>query len=163
MNSLLAVEYSPSIPMVSRVPTIIIGMDVSHGSPGRSDVLSVVAVVSPRQWPLISKYRACVRTQSPKFEMIDNLFKKVLDEDHDMFRELLVDFYASSGQRKPDNILIFRDGVSESQFNQVLNNELEQIIEVCKEIKDVSSICLFVDTLCFWFCRYLWIYMFKYV
>jgi hypothetical protein len=26
MNSFLAVEYSPSIPMVSRVPTIIIGM-----------------------------------------------------------------------------------------------------------------------------------------
>jgi eukaryotic translation initiation factor 2C len=40
--------------------------------------------------------------------MIDNLFKKVLDEDHGMFRELLVDFYASSGQRKPDNILIFK-------------------------------------------------------
>lgn len=27
-------------------------------------------------------------------------------------------------------LLVFRDGVSESQFNQVLNIELEQIIEV---------------------------------
>lgn len=44
MNSFLSVEYSPSIPMVSKVPTIIIGMDVSHGSPGRSDVPSVAAV-----------------------------------------------------------------------------------------------------------------------
>lgn len=92
------------------------------------------------------------------------------------FRELLLDFYTSSGKRKPDQIIIFRqvlhgcttllnlafkvwdirlchllaqltfifcmflklllylflsrDGVSESQFNQVLNVELDQIIQV---------------------------------
>ncbi|KAM7473009.1 hypothetical protein LguiA_011192 [Lonicera macranthoides] len=140
MNSFLSVEYSPSIPMVSKVPTIIIGMDVSHGSPGRSDIPSIAAVVSSRQWPLISKYRACVRTQSPKVEMIDSLYKKVSDaEDEGMFRELLVDFYTSSGQRKPDNIIIFRDGVSESQFNQVLNIELDQIIESCKFLDETWS------------------------
>lgn len=41
---MLAVEHSPSIPLVSKVPTIIIGMDVSHGSPGQSDVPSIAAV-----------------------------------------------------------------------------------------------------------------------
>ena len=35
-------------------------------------------------------------------------------------KEALLDFYTSSGKRKPDQIIIFRDGVSESQFNQVL-------------------------------------------
>lgn len=44
LNSLLAVEHSPSIPMVSKVPTIILGMDVSHGSPGQSDIPSIAAV-----------------------------------------------------------------------------------------------------------------------
>uniref|UniRef100_A0A2N9FLS5 Piwi domain-containing protein n=1 Tax=Fagus sylvatica TaxID=28930 RepID=A0A2N9FLS5_FAGSY len=133
LNSLLAVEHSPSIPMVSKAPTIILGMDVSHGSPGQSDVPSIAAVVSSRQWPLISKYRASVRTQSPKVEMIDSLFKKASEtEDEGIVRELLLDFYTSSGKRKPDQIIIFRDGVSESQFNQVLNIELDQIIEACK-------------------------------
>ncbi|KAI4305845.1 hypothetical protein L6164_029185 [Bauhinia variegata] len=133
LNSLLSVEHSPSIPVVSKAPTIILGMDVSHGSPGQSDIPSIAAVVSSRQWPLISKYRACVRTQSPKVEMIDNLFKPVSDkEDEGIMRELLVDFYVSSGKRKPENIIIFRDGVSESQFVQVLNVELNQIIEACK-------------------------------
>ncbi|XP_050285590.1 protein argonaute 4 isoform X2 [Quercus robur] len=90
-------------------------------------------VVSSRQWPLISKYRASVRTQSPKVEMIDSLFKKTSEtEDDGIMRELLLDFYTSSGKRKPDQIIIFRDGVSESQFNQVLNIELDQIIESCK-------------------------------
>ncbi|KAE8037699.1 hypothetical protein FH972_010266 [Carpinus fangiana] len=133
LNSLLAVEHSPSIPIVSKAPTIILGMDVSHGSPGQSDIPSIAAVVSSRQWPLISKYRASVRTQSPKVEMIDSLFKRVSDtEDEGIFRELLLDFYTSSGKRKPDQIIIFRDGVSESQFNQVLNIELDQMIEACK-------------------------------
>ncbi|KAK4477948.1 hypothetical protein RD792_017213 [Penstemon davidsonii] len=138
LSSMLAAEISPTIiPMVSKVPTIIVGMDVSHGSPGQSDVPSIAAVVSSRQWPSISRYRACVRTQSPKLEMIDSLYKRV-DEKNDqgIMRELLLDFYFSSGKRKPDQIIIFRDGVSESQFNQVLNIELNQIIEACKFLDD---------------------------
>ncbi|MCI25728.1 protein argonaute 4-like [Trifolium medium] len=108
-------------------------MDVSHGSPGQTDIPSIAVVVSSRNWPMISKYRACVRTQGSKVEMIDNLFKPVSDkEDEGIRRELLIYFYTSSGNRKPDNIIIFRDGVSESQFNQVLNIELSQIIEACK-------------------------------
>ncbi|CAJ2651954.1 unnamed protein product [Trifolium pratense] len=111
LNSLLGVESTPSLPIVSKAPTLILGMDVSHGSPGQTDIPSIAAVVSSRQWPLISKYRACVRTQSAKVEMIDNLFKKVSDTEDEG---------------------IIRDGVSESQFNQVLNIELDQIIEACK-------------------------------
>ncbi|XP_057429449.1 protein argonaute 4-like [Lotus japonicus] len=137
LNSLLSVELSPSLPIVSKAPTLILGMDVSHGSPGQTDIPSIAAVVSSREWPLISKYRACVRTQSAKVEMIDNLFKQVSEkEDEGIMRELLLDFYLSSGKRKPDNIIIFRDGVSESQFNQVLNVELDQIMEACKFLDD---------------------------
>jgi eukaryotic translation initiation factor 2C len=44
LNSLLQIETSPAIPLVSKVPTIILGMDVSHGSPGHSDIPSVAAV-----------------------------------------------------------------------------------------------------------------------
>ncbi|XP_059653733.1 protein argonaute 4A-like isoform X2 [Cornus florida] len=137
INSLLTIEHSPSMPLVSKLPTIILGMDVSHGSPGRSDVPSIAAVVSSRQWPLISRYRASVRSQSPKVEMIDSLYKPVSDtDDQGIIRELLMDFYTSSGKRKPDQIIVFRDGVSESQFNQVLNIELDQIIEACKHLDD---------------------------
>ncbi|KAL1552931.1 Protein argonaute 4A [Salvia divinorum] len=133
LNSILTTENAPPrpLPLVYSKPTIIIGMDVSHGSPGR-DVPSVAAVVSSRKWPLISKYRAAVRTQLPRSEMIESLFKPISEtEDAGIFRELLNDFYDSCG-RRPEQIIIFRDGVSESQFNQVLNIELEQIIQSCK-------------------------------
>ncbi|ESQ42126.1 hypothetical protein EUTSA_v10015501mg [Eutrema salsugineum] len=136
LNSELAIERSLGIPAVMRVPTIIIGMDVSHGSPGQSDVPSISAVVSSREWPLISKYKACVRTQSPKVEMIDNLFNRVSDKvDDGIMRELLDDFKSCSGM-KPDHIIVFRDGLSESQFNQVLNIELGQMKQACKFLEE---------------------------
>ncbi|XP_059312360.1 protein argonaute 4A-like [Lycium ferocissimum] len=137
MNSFLTMELAPVLPQISKVPTIIIGMDVSHGSPGRADVPSIAAVVSSRQWPFISRYRAAVCTQSPKLEMIDYLYKKVSDtEDEGLIRELLKDFYHSSNNVKPEHIIIFRDGVSESQFNQVINIELNQIIEACNHLDE---------------------------
>lgn len=42
---MLVVEHSPSIPIVSKSPTLIMGMDVSHGQPGQSDVPSIAAVL----------------------------------------------------------------------------------------------------------------------
>ncbi|VAH60230.1 unnamed protein product [Triticum turgidum subsp. durum] len=89
MNSLLQIEMSPSIPLVSKVPTLILGM------------------VGSREWPLVSKYRASVRSQSPKLEMIDSLFKPQGTDDDGLVRECLIDFYTSSGKRKPDQIIIF--------------------------------------------------------
>ncbi|XP_057768090.1 protein argonaute 4A-like isoform X2 [Salvia miltiorrhiza] len=133
LNSVLTTEYARPLPLplVYSKPTLIIGMDVSHGSPAR-DVPYVAAVVSSRQWPLISKYRAAVCTQPPRSEIIGSLFKPVSETvDAGIFRELLDDFYKTCG-RKPAQIIIFRDGVSESQFNQILNAELEQIIKACK-------------------------------
>ncbi|VVB16953.1 unnamed protein product [Arabis nemorensis] len=132
LNSVLAIERSRPMPSAMRVPTMIIGMDVSHGSPGQSVVPSIAVVVSSREWQLISKYRACVRTQSPKVEMIDNLFKRISDvDDEGIMRELLLDFESSS-RVKPNHVIIFRDGVSESQFNQVLNIELDKMMQACK-------------------------------
>ncbi|KAK5819340.1 hypothetical protein F383_20383 [Gossypium arboreum] len=131
INSLLEIEKPSILPLLKDTPTLILGMDVSHGSPGRSDVPSIAAVVGSLHWPLISRYRASVRTQSPKMEMIEALYKPSPDGkvDDGIIRELLVDFYKTSGNRKPKQIIVFRDGVSESQFNQVLNIELEQIIK----------------------------------
>lgn len=132
LNSLLQVEASSSIPHVSQVPTIILGMDVSHGHPGQ-DRPSVAAVVSSRQWPLISRYRASVHTQSARLEMMSSLFKPRGTDDDGLIRESLIDFYTSSGKRKPEHIIIFRDGVSESQFTQVIN------IEACKFLDEKWS------------------------
>ncbi|PPS10060.1 hypothetical protein GOBAR_AA10587 [Gossypium barbadense] len=115
LNSMLVIEQTPSIPVVSKVPIMILGMDALFGSPEQSDIPSIAAVVSFMKWPLISSYRASGRTQSLKLEMIDSLFKPVSDKmDEGIVR------------------LLYKDGVSKSQFNQVLNIELDQVIKACK-------------------------------
>ncbi|CAA0816047.1 Protein argonaute 6 [Striga hermonthica] len=146
-NSLLAIEQVHGIPLIMDKPTMILGMGVSHGSPGRSDIPSIAAVVGSRNWPLISRYRAAVRTQSSKAEMIESLFKPLENGDDDgIMRELLVDFYKTSDGRKPTQIIIFRDGVSESQFSQVLNIELDQIIKAYQHLgeSDVPKFTLII-------------------
>ncbi|KAI9090150.1 hypothetical protein K1719_028846 [Acacia pycnantha] len=140
INSMLAIEHCGHVPLINDTPTLILGMDVSHGSPGQSDLPSIAAVVGSRCWPLISRYRASVRTQSSKAEMIDALYKPLEDgKDDGMIRELLLDFYHSSNGRKPSQIIVFRDGVSESQFNQVLNIELDQIIKAYQHLGDADA------------------------
>ncbi|PPR90599.1 hypothetical protein GOBAR_AA30079 [Gossypium barbadense] len=119
LNSMLVIEQTPSIPVVSKVPTIILGMDALFGSPEQSDIPSIAAMVGFMKWPLISSYRASGHTRSLKLEMIDSLFKLVSDKvDEGIVRKAFLDFYTSLGKRKPDQIIIFRDGVSKSQFNQ---------------------------------------------
>ncbi|XLS57517.1 hypothetical protein HN51_007272 [Arachis hypogaea] len=44
MNSFLSMKCAPSIPLLHNEAILILGMDVSHGSPGRSDVPSISAV-----------------------------------------------------------------------------------------------------------------------
>ncbi|KAG5411360.1 hypothetical protein IGI04_007679 [Brassica rapa subsp. trilocularis] len=126
INSLLGVECSFSIPLINKIPTLIMGMDVSHGSPGRADVPSVAAV-------LLYSYFASVRSQSQKLEMIDSLFQPVDDPVNGDNR-----YHETSNARKPKQIIIFRDGVSESQFNQVLNIVVDQIIKAYQRLGETD-------------------------
>lgn len=107
---MLAIEHSSCIPIISDTPTMILGIDVSHGSSGRSDMPSISAVcdhpgfctnlfancqpmiisclnklqvVGSRCWPLISQYRASIRAQSPKLEIIDALYKPLVSGEDD--------------------------------------------------------------------------------
>ncbi|XP_051151747.1 protein argonaute 16 [Andrographis paniculata] len=138
-NSLLGIELSRHIPLISAKPTLILGMDVSHSSPGRSDCPSIAAVVGSLSWPLISKYRAAVRSQASKTEMIECLFKPLKNgKDDGIMRELLLDFYSTSGGRKPEQLIVFRDGVGESQFSQVVNVELDQMIKAYQYLGETN-------------------------
>ncbi|PPR96458.1 hypothetical protein GOBAR_AA24207 [Gossypium barbadense] len=92
---MLTLGQTPSIPVVSKVPTIIRGMGALFGFPKQFDVPPIAAMI------LSSK---------PVSDKVDD----------GIMKEALLDFYTSSGKRKPDQIIIFTDGVSESQFNQVL-------------------------------------------
>ena len=58
-----------------------------------------------------SRYSATVRVQSHRQEIISELAS--------MVREMLIQFYQST-RFKPHRIIFYRDGVSEGQFQQVM-------------------------------------------
>ncbi|KAG8480390.1 hypothetical protein CXB51_025111 [Gossypium anomalum] len=84
---MLTLGQTPSIPVVSKVPTIILGMGALFSFPEQFDVPSIAAMI------LSSK---------PVSDKMDD----------GIMKEALLDFYTSSGKRKPDQIIIFSDGES---------------------------------------------------
>nr|GMD36953.1 protein argonaute 16-like [Ipomoea batatas] len=93
--------------------------------------------------------------------MIESLFKPLANgEDDGIMREMLLEFYQTNNGRKPAHIIVFRDGVSESQFNQVLNIELDQMIKVIWSLFNFFFSLL--PKYCFSCICYQWHYMVKY-
>lgn len=122
VNSILV----PSIrPKVFNEPVIFLGADVTHPPAGDNKKPSIAAVVGSMDGHP-SRYAATVRVQQHRQEIIQEL-------SH-MVRELLVQFYKST-RFKPNRIIMYRDGVSEGQFQPVLQHELTALREACMKLE----------------------------
>ncbi|RZC57943.1 hypothetical protein C5167_005254 [Papaver somniferum] len=139
-NTVLVDALSRSIPLVSDVPTIIFGADVTHPRPGEPNAPSIAAVVASQDWPEVTKYAGLVCAQASRQEIIEEMYKETRGSDGGiieggMVKELLLSFYEATG-RKPERIIFYRDGVSEGQFYQVLFHELHAIRMACKAMQE---------------------------
>ncbi|KAG4981649.1 hypothetical protein JHK87_026398 [Glycine soja] len=133
-NTVLVDAVSCRIPLVSDIPTIIFGADVTHPENGEDSSPSIAAVVASQDWPELTKYAGLVCAQAHRQELIQDLYKMWHDPvrglvSGGMIRDLLISFRKATGQ-KPLRIIFYRDGVSEGQFYQVLLYELDAIRKV---------------------------------
>ncbi|KAF9208010.1 Eukaryotic translation initiation factor 2C [Haplosporangium sp. Z 27] len=122
MNSHLAGNM---LPFLTSKPTILMGADVSHPGPGdniRPSIASLVGSMDAKA----SRYSAAIRFQTAKTETIADL--------SDMAVELLKTFFQTCG-RKPERIMMYRDGVSEGQFKEILEKELAAIKAACHRLE----------------------------
>ncbi|EOY27499.1 Argonaute family protein, putative [Theobroma cacao] len=78
-------------------------------------VMTQCSVVASMSWPVPNRYAAKIRPQDPRSEKIRDFGEMCLE---------LIDSYVTLNKVKPAKIMIFRDGVSETQFDMVLNEEL---------------------------------------
>jgi eukaryotic translation initiation factor 2C len=123
VNSILV----PSIrPKVFNEPVIFLGADVTHPPAGDNKKPSIAAVVGSQD-AHPSRYSANVRVQTHRCEVIQDL--------SNMVKEHLMMFYKSTGGFKPHRVIMYRDGVSEGQFIQVLQHELTAIREACIKLE----------------------------
>lgn len=110
--------------LIAQKKTMVVGIDVTHPAPGSSSkapsVAGVVASVDEKlgQWP------ADIRIQEARKEMVTDL--------RGMIKSRLL-LWKKINKALPENILVYRDGVSEGQYNIVVEKELPEIRGACKE------------------------------
>ncbi|CAJ2650344.1 unnamed protein product [Trifolium pratense] len=116
-------------------PVMFIGADVNHPGSRDIDSPSIAAVVATTNWPAANRYAARVCAQEHRVEKIVNFGEVCLD---------LVTHYEKSNKVRPQKIVIFRDGVSESQFEMVLAQELTDLKAVFQRSNYFPTITLIV-------------------
>ncbi|GIL75720.1 hypothetical protein Vretifemale_5434, partial [Volvox reticuliferus] len=113
------------------VPFMIMGADVTHptGAAARADVRdpSVAAVVASLDSTL-GRWSSRVLLQTGRQEVITGMATAT--------KELLMEFYRVNRNAKPQRLVMYRDGVSEGQFDQVLAEEYMAIRKACSELEE---------------------------
>jgi hypothetical protein len=113
--------------IISSGKTMIVGVDVTHPSPGSAthapSVAAMVASVDKKlgQWP------AEIRIQASRQEMVAAL---------DMMLQSLLEHWSTINRQLPENIIVYRDGVSEGQYNLVVEKEIPLLKSACERMYD---------------------------
>jgi len=121
-------------------PTIVMGADVIHPAPGAEGRPSFATLVSSVD-STTAKYIEESRVQTGRVEIIEDL--------EQMAKTVLLKYvgYQKTFEKNrppPTRLIFYRDGVSEGQFQQVLDNELPKIKNACKDVKLNPKITLII-------------------
>ncbi|RYP01251.1 hypothetical protein DL764_006254 [Monosporascus ibericus] len=112
--------------LLNQKRTMIVGVDVTHPSPGSApSAPSIAAMVANNdedlaQWPAALNLQAEARQ-----EMVTGLSS--------MLESRLRLWCAKKTKALPENILVYRDGVSEGQYKIVIDEELPQLRQACRK------------------------------
>jgi eukaryotic translation initiation factor 2C len=107
--------------------TIIIGADVSHAGAGSLQPSMAAMTVSMDNQAC--RFAAACQTNGNHVEMISTW------NIYDMLRPLFLEWIATVGKGKlPRNVMYFRDGVSEGQYQHVLQLEVRDIKQLLRDI-----------------------------
>ena len=97
--------------------TILFGIDVTHPSPGSSETAPSIAGVVASIDAMFSQYPASMRRQQGYKEMVTDL--------EEMIIERLRLWQKRNQDRLPNKVIVYRDGVGEGQYQQVVETEGE--------------------------------------
>ena len=124
-SQLWSVPYCEGIPKI----TMIVGMDVHHDTVNkRQSVLGYSASLNPE----FTKYYSTIRKQ-------DKVGEEISAAVEGCFREAIVNFFEETKKRfLPSLIIVYRDGVGETQEDLVRSIEVEGLKKIISEFKDYN-------------------------
>lgn len=105
--------------------TMVMGIDVTHPSPGSSSGAPSIACAVASVDEHLTQWPGSVRIQQGRVEMVSGLKEMVLER---------LKLWRKRHSRLPTRIVLYRDGVSESQYEQVLLLELPEFREAFKDL-----------------------------
>ncbi|TVY49146.1 Protein argonaute 1B [Lachnellula occidentalis] len=111
--------------IISEGKTMVVGLDVTHPSPGSRDTAPSVAGIVASVDKVLGQWPADFRIQESRKETVSGLY--------DMFLGRLNLWEKKNKGLLPDNIIVYRDGVSEGQYQLLLDQELPQIRNACRQ------------------------------
>uniref|UniRef100_A0A0P4W9L5 Uncharacterized protein n=1 Tax=Scylla olivacea TaxID=85551 RepID=A0A0P4W9L5_SCYOL len=124
MGGINTIIANPSSPQIFSHSVMIMGADVNHPSAGDGVSPSVAACVASLDRHA-SMYAVEVMPQDHRVEIILDLKKMVKN---------LIMSHGKVQRRWPDKIVMYRDGVSESEFITVLLHEVKAMRQACAEL-----------------------------
>ena len=127
INHILGAKSRP--PMLKR-PVMVMGADVSHPSPESRGMKPSIAAIVGSVEPKAANYEVEVRIQDGRQN------EEMIHDMKQVTKNLLIKFHAANKGRKPEKIIMYRDGVSEGQFLYVLAQELVAMRQACKELEE---------------------------
>ncbi|KAI9649033.1 hypothetical protein NHQ30_001600 [Ciborinia camelliae] len=111
--------------IINEGKTMVVGIDVTHPSPGSRDTAPSIAAMVTSTDKLLGQWSGICRLQTKaRQEMVSDL--------ESMFTNLLTIWFRKN-KAWPENILIYRDGVSEGQYNTLIEEELPKIRNACRQ------------------------------
>lgn len=124
-SKLLGVNQSldtAKLGIIAEGKTMVVGIDVTHPSPGSlSSAPSVAAVVASTD-KYLSQFPCELSIQESRKEMVTDLSS--------MFQSRL-NLWRTRNKTLPENILIYRDGVSEGQYQVLKDTEIPALRAAC--------------------------------
>ena len=103
---------------ISKGRTMLVGIDVTHPAPGSKKTAPSVAGVVASIDGVCGQFPASVSIQQSRKEMVTDL---------DTMIEQRLKLWQKHNKDFPDNIIVYRDGVSEGQYATLLNEEAPAI------------------------------------
>jgi eukaryotic translation initiation factor 2C len=108
--------------------TMLMGIDVTHPSPGSAKGAPSIATAVASRDRELSQWPGSLRKQKGKQEMIDEGNAQFGDcVNKSILKEMVIErleVWRKYNKTLPKKILLYRDGVSEGQYTLVLNQEL---------------------------------------